>query len=161
MERIPLRVKFSRPLSGPIILFHLSSLFHLSINIPFLFPALFSPFLPNILWSSYTADLSYKFLILWLLIFYRHNDSISILVLFLNTVFELMPLIKIWIVCFFEKKMNTFPTKLMPFFKRLFFEVVFINVSKRIFLWISWALILLLFFSSSKSLRFFVWFLYK
>lgn len=114
-------------MTGLIILFHLSSFFHHSINIPFPFPALFSPFLPNILWSSPTANLSYNFLTF----FYRHNNSISVLVLFLNTSFELMLLIKSQIIYFFQKKMNYFLTKLTDAFrKRLLFEVSFINVSK-------------------------------
>lgn len=56
-------------------------------------------------------------------------------VLFLNTSFELMLLIKSQIFYFFQKKMNYFFTNLTDAFrKRLLFEVAFINVSKQNFL---------------------------
>lgn len=56
-------------------------------------------------------------------------------ILFLNTSFELMLLIKSQIFYFFQKKMNYFLTKLTDAFrKRLLFEVAFINVSKQNYL---------------------------
>lgn len=66
--------------------------------------------------------------------------------LFLNTSFELMLLIKSWIVHLFQKKINYLLTKPTPFLKGLFFEVAFINVSKHILYFFELVEYLLLFF---------------